>query len=99
VLPTIHLDDQLRFKTAETGDMGPERPLATEFVTPETPATKLEPQRLFRIGGIAPHWGGMRADCSADDTHGRADNKKKTLIPAFSRKREKGRRARLRFLV
>jgi hypothetical protein len=89
MLPTIHFHDKALLKAAEIHDVSPDRPLPPELMPFQPPPPQLPPQRLFRVRRAPPKRGRMLADRAADDTHGDADNKKKTLIPAFSRKREK----------
>lgn len=99
VLTTVNFHDQGRFDAAEIGHIWPDGPLPPELMAAEASSTKPRPQDLLGVRRIAAQTRGMWTDCSAHDTHTRVDNKKKTLIPAFSRKREKEHPQRIQSLA
>ena len=53
VLPAIELDHELLLRTREIGDAPPDRMLSSELPARQ-PIFEAEPERAFRVGGIAP---------------------------------------------
>jgi hypothetical protein len=64
VLAAIRFDDKLGLDAKEVSDVRPERHLALEFVTVQSPVSKRKPEHKFRISRITSEL--ARSFCESD---------------------------------